>query len=153
MMKLFSVALSLVLLAAGLRAAEDEATQSARVDARRAGLDLAGAFSNDGFEIRDGHWEGSLEPKQSCLVQVNLYAGNEYWFVTAAAADTGKLVVTLFDEEGKPVETEPYEDAAGEGHGPRAAAGFAPEVSGPYYVRVELPEGKPCAFALLYCYK
>ena len=44
------------------------------VEARKAALDLAGAFSNDGFKIRDGHWSGMIKPKEHTLIAVNLYS-------------------------------------------------------------------------------
>ena len=118
-----------------------------QVLARKTALDLAGAFSNDGFKLRDGHWDGQLAPGKSQVVQVNLYAGNEYWFSLGATEAAKKLAVTVFDEGGKPVEFEPY----AEGH--TAAAGFSPTVSGPYYIKVEEIEGAPASFCLLYSYK
>jgi len=51
----------------------------AEVQARKDALDVAAAFSNEGFKTRDGHWCGSLKPHDHSLVAVNLYAGNEYW--------------------------------------------------------------------------
>src|SRR5882757_4165508 len=53
----------------------------AETTARISALDVAGAFSNDGFKIRDGHWAGTLKPKEKAiLMTVNLYAGNQYFF-------------------------------------------------------------------------
>ena len=115
--------------------------------ARRTALDLAGAFSNDGFKIRDGHWAGVLWPKDQPLIQVNLYAGNQYWFIAGAGEKAKKIAVSVFDEAGQPVKVEPFAE------GSRAAAGFSPETSGPYFVRVEELEGEPAAFCLVYSYK
>jgi len=116
-------------------------------EARRVALDLAGAFSNDGFKLRDGVWLGPLEPGKPRMVQVNLYAGNEYWFALGATNKAKKLAVTVYDETGKAVECEPYQEAA------TAAAGFSPDASGPYYVKIELAEGDAASFCLVYCYK
>ena len=66
-------------------------------------LELAGAFSNDGFKIRDGHWAGTLAPGESKIIAVNLYAGNEYWFSAGATEKAKKLAVDVFDETGAPV--------------------------------------------------
>ena len=118
----------------------------AQVETRAAALQVAGAFSNDGFKIRDGHWWGSITPKEPKIIQVNLYAGNQYWFVAAVSPEAKRLTVTVYDETGKPMATEPYE------HAGQAAAGFAPTVSGPYYVRLGV-EGDPATFCLLYSYK
>lgn len=117
------------------------------VQARKIALDLAGAFSNDGFKLRDGHWCGQLAPGKDQLVQVNLYAGNEYWFSVGATASAKKLVVSVFDELGHSVEVEPYAE------GQTAAAGFAPSTSGPYYIKVGSQEGAAATFCLIYSYK
>ena len=134
-------------LAAGLALTPLQAATDAEVDARRIALDLAGAFANDGFKLRDGVVLGSLEVGKPKIVQVNLYAGNEYWFSLAGAGEAKKVAVSVFDETGKLIETEPYQEGA------TAAAGFSPGASGPYFVKVELVEGKTAAFCLIYSYK
>lgn len=139
--------ISTLLVAAATLATPLQAVTDAEVEARRVALDLAGAFSNDGFKLRDGVWLGTLEANKARLIQVNLYSGNEYWFALGATDKAKKLSVTVYDETGKPVESEPYQEGA------TAAAGFSPEASGPYYVKVELTEGEPAAFCLVYCYK
>src|ERR1700716_2351082 len=102
-----------------LRAAETDN----QVEARKVALDLAGAFSNDGFKLRDGHWSGPIKKGDQALVAVNLYAGNQYWFSVGASPTAKKFTVQLFDESGKPLTTESYEDEE------KAAAGFAPTIS------------------------
>ncbi len=79
----FTILFTLIILAAGgsLRAETDE-----EVEAHKLVLDLTGAFSNDGFKLRDGHWTGTIKPKERALIAVNLYAGNQYWFSAAANA-------------------------------------------------------------------
>ncbi len=125
-----------------LNAATDD-----EVAARQTVLALAGAFSNDGFKIRDGNWSGVIRPKESQFLQVNLYAGNQYWFSLGATDKAKRLDVAVFDEAGKPVQTQKYEDGA------KAAAGFAPDASGPYYVRIQELDGEPATFCLIYSYK
>lgn len=117
------------------------------VQARKAVLDLAGAFSNDGFKMRDGHWSGSLKPNENALIAVNLYAGNQYWFSVGATEPAKKIEVAVYDETGQKVITESYNE------GERAAAGFSPTSSGQYYVSVGLLEGGESNFCLLYSYK
>lgn len=129
-------------LALPLFAATDD-----EVTARKEALTLAGGFSNEGFKIRDGNWSGVIHPNENLLVQVNLYAGNQYWFVVGASEKGKKLAVAVFDETGKQVETDPYEDGA------KAAAGFSPEASGPFYIRVQELEGDAANFCLIYSYK
>src|SRR6266478_458988 len=106
------------------------------VAARRAALDLAGAFSNEGFKMRDGHWSGMIKPKEHTLIAVNLYAGNHYWFSVGATEKAKKLAVSVYDESGQQVVTESY--SAGD----KAAAGFSPTNSGQYYVSVGLIDGE-----------
>jgi len=117
------------------------------VKAQASALQVAGAFSNDGFKNRDGHAFFKIAPKEPKFIQVNLYSGNQYWFIAAASGPAKKIAVTIFDEKGKFVATEPYENTA------QAAAGFSPQVSGPYIVRIQELEGEPATACLLYSYK
>ena len=138
-----------LLLATSLALGPAFATEESddEINARKVALDLAGAFSNDGFKLRDGHWMGSFAPGKAAIHQVNLFAGNEYWFSLGATDKARKVSVSVFDESGKPVAYEPFQD------GSSAAAGFSPTVSGPYLIRVEVLDGAPAAFCLLYSYK
>jgi hypothetical protein len=138
---LFSLFLA-VALATPVRAASDD-----EVNARKLALEVAGAFSNDGFKLRDGNWGGKFVAGKTPLIQVNLYAGNQYWFTVAAGEASKKVQITVFDETGKPMATEPYSDTS------VAAAGFAPTNSGPYYIKLEVVEGAPSAFCLIYSYR
>lgn len=132
----------IVCTTASLRAQTDE-----EVEAHKLVLDLTGAFSNEGFKVRDGHWTGTIKPQERALVAVNLYAGNQYWFSAAANTKAKKISVDLYDESGKPVETEIYNS------GDRASAGFSPTNSGQYFVSIGLLEGEATAFCLVYSYK
>ncbi len=118
-----------------------------QVAARESALDLAGAFSNDGFKLRDGHWSGTFAPHETKLFAVNLYAGNQYWF-SAGSTDTGKhLSVDVFNETGAPVPSDKYQ-ADG-----KAAAGITVANSGQFYVRVGLEEDAPAGVCFVYSYK
>jgi len=123
------------------------ADTDAEVVARRDALELAGAFGNDGFKIRDGHSCGLLKPRDHALIAVNLYAGNQYWFSVGTAEPLKKVAVRLYDEAGKKVTTENFSE------GDKAAAGFAPENSGQYFVSVDSVEGQEGSFCLVYSYK
>ena len=143
-MKLFFSILAVSLLAAtGAIAGETDK----EVEAHKIVLDLAGAFSNDGFKIRDGHWAGMLEPKEAAIIAVNLYAGNEYWFSAGALEPAKKIDVAVYDETGKLVPTEAYND------GSRAAAGFSPTNSGQYFISINLIDGNESTYCLVYSYK
>jgi hypothetical protein len=123
------------------------AETDAEVQARKDALDVAGAFANDGFMIRDGHWCGVLKPHDHALVAVNLYAGNQYWFSAGATEPVKKIGVSVYDESGKQMTTESYND------GEKAAAGFSPPNSGQYFVSVDLLEGDEGTCCLVYSYK
>ena len=135
-------AIAALFLPVSLRAETDQ-----EVEAHKAVLDLAGAFTNDGFKMRDGHWTGSLKPKEHALIAVNLYAGNQYWFSVGAVQPAKKVEIAVYDETGKLMTTEGYNE------GERAAAGFSPTSSGQYYVSVGLVEGDESSFCLVYSYK
>ena len=117
------------------------------VAARQVALELAGAFANDGFKLRDGHWVGILSPNEGKTVAVNLYAGNEYWFSAGATEQAKKLVIEVFDETGAQVATEKFNS------GTKAAAGFSVTNSGEYFVRVRLDEGEAAGVCFVYSYK
>jgi hypothetical protein len=129
--------------AIGAPAVPDDET----VAARRAALDLAGAWTNDGFKLRDGHFTGTFKVGEPRFVRVNLYAGNQYWFTLAGSTKAKKVSVKVFDETGKPVEFDVHQDDS------RSAAGFSPMASGPYVLKIEEIEGEPSAFALVYSYR
>jgi hypothetical protein len=123
------------------------ADTDAEVSARRDALELAGAFGNDGFKIRDGHSCGVLKPHDLALIAVNLYAGNQYWFSVGTAEPLKKVAVSLYDESGKQMTTENFSD------GDKAATGFAPENSGQYFVSVDSVGDQEGSFCLVYSYK
>jgi hypothetical protein len=123
------------------------ADTDAEVGARKDALELAGAFANDGFKIRDGHACGVLKPHDHALIAVNLYAGNQYWFSVGAAQPLKKVAVSLYDETGKRMTTEDFSNED------KAAAGFAPANSGQYFVSVDSVEDQEGSFCLVYSYK
>ena len=116
--------------------------------AREVALELAAGFTNDRYKIRDGHWSGQLKPHAPQIVTVNLYAGNQYYFSLGSTDKAKKVNVIVYDEAGKQVgEEQFYQDRY------RAAAGVSPVASGVHYVSIELLEGEPADFCLLYSYK
>ena len=123
------------------------ADTDAEVNARKNAFDVAGAFTNDGFKLRDGHWCGNLKPPDHALIAVNLYAGNQYWFAVGTTDPAKKIAVNIYDETGKLLRADHYDG------GDRAAAGFSPGDSGQYFVSVDLVEGGSSSFCLIYSYK
>ena len=103
----------LVVLSSGLFAQENPAptpVPETDVSARSKALELAGAFSNDGYKIRDGYWPGEVEPNRPQFLEVNLFSGNEYWFSAAVKPPGRKIAVAVFNEIGKPMDFQTYED-------------------------------------------
>ncbi len=144
---ILSLLFGALLAGAAPGATDDEAA------ARKTLMALAGAFSNDGFKLRDGNWTGAIQPKASLLVQVHLYAGNQYWFSAGASRQAKKLSLSVFDETGALMKSEPYQEEAKGDDGPKAAAGFAPAVSGAYFVRIQETKGDAASFSFSYSYK
>jgi len=123
------------------------ADTDAEVRARKDALELAGAFANDGFNIRDGHCCGVLKSQDHALIALNLYAGNQYWFSVGTVEPIKKVAITVLDETGKQMTTETYSNEE------KAAAGLAPGNSGQYFVAIDLVEGQEGSFCLVYSYK
>jgi hypothetical protein len=123
------------------------ATADATITCRRAALELAGAWTNDGFRLRERSWSGMLPTAKPALARVNLFAGNRYWFTAATNAASTNLAVQIYDIHGAPLTVEAYQD------GPLAAAGFAPATSGTYIIGVSETHGTPVPFCLVYSYK
>lgn len=144
---ILTIALGFSGITAALCAESPASTPDTDVSARSKALELAGAFSNDGYKIRDGYWPGELETGRPQFLELNLFAGNEYWFCAAATPPARKIAVAVFDENGKAVDFQIYEN------GSTAAAGYVPTVSGRYYVKLTLIEGEKSQFCLLYSYK
>ena len=144
-MRLPRITLALVLAAAMTPFCGAESDRE--VEARKVALDLAGAFANEGFKVRDGHWTGSVKKGDRAVVAVNLYAGNQYWFSVATADKGRSFSLDLYDENGQPVPTEDFTQEE------RAAAGFSPTVSGQYFVSIAAPEADTGTLCLVYSYK
>ena len=144
-MSLRSLLILVCMCGAALATARAQTDQE--VAARKTALDLAGALTNDGFKLRDGHWCGPVKPGERALVAVNLYAGNQYWFSAGANETAKKIGVNVYDENGRQLSAENYN--AGE----KAAAGFSPTNSGQYFISVNLLEGAPSSLCLVYSYK
>ena len=128
-------------------AAPSAAAAQPPATSRSRALELAGAFANDGYKIRDGFWAGSLEPAKPLFIEVNLFSGNEYWFSAAALAPARKITVDVFDQKGSPLQGERYLD------GSSAAAGLVAQTSGRYFLRLTMTEGEKADFCLVYSYK
>ena len=110
-------------------------------------LDFAGALANEGFRVRDGFWSGRLEPGEPRRLAVNLFAGNQYWFVATLDATDVRPVVALYDPQGEPVAALKHDEPG------LAAAGVTAGATGRYVVEVRAPRGPASDFCLLYLFK
>lgn len=118
------------------------------VATRSRALELAGAFSNDGYKIRDGYVTRLVSDTQPFTLEVNLFAGNEYWFCAASDIQPQRRIeVAIYDRNGAILDQQRYDD------GSRFAAGIEPVRSGRYFVQVRVLEGPPTPVTLVYCYK
>ena len=117
------------------------------VTCRRAALELAGAWTNDGFRLRERSWAGILPTDTPALARVTLIAGNRYWFSAATHAASTTILLNIYTETGTPVNAQNYQD------GPLTAAGFAPAASGSYLIALSESRGTPVPFCLVYSYK
>ena len=133
----------LLVLSAGAVFAQETDSE---VEARKVALDLAGAFSNDGFKLRDGHWSGPVKQNAPAVIAVNLYAGNQYWF-SVGADKPAKFKIEVYDEDGKPMPADDYDEED------KAAAGISPTISGQYFVKIAPEEDTAGAYCLVYSYK
>ena len=122
-------------------------SSDAVVTCRRAAFELAGAWTNGGFRLRERSWAGTLPADGPALARVNLLAGNRYWFTAATNAASTTLSLTIYSDSGAPVTSDNYQD------GPVAAAGFAPPASGSYIIGISESNGTPVPFCLIYSYK
>lgn len=148
MKRLLPLALVLGMLPAAIaESGGPEPSAAARAETRSAVLDLAAAFSNDGYKIRDGHWFGRVAPRESPRIALNLYAGNQYWFCAAARPEARRIKLTVYDEDGSEVPMLSYESGA------LAAAGITVPASGQYFVEIELLEGGASDVCFLYTFK
>ena len=135
------------MIAFGATAFATPASDDAAVTCRRAALELAGAWTNDGFRLREWTWTGVLPAGKPALARVTLVAGNRYWFSTATNAASTNLSIAIYADNGIPIDASNYLE------GPLAASGFSPRVSGTYLIAITESGGTPVPFCLVYSFK
>lgn len=127
--------------------ASTSAEKSGSPDLRPRIHDLAGMLGNEGFKLRDGAWSGSLQGTKPQRLDVNLFAGNQYWFCAATSASGETPDLVLRDPSGQPVE---MVRLAKDGI---AAAGVTAAATGRYILEVKGPSTGTREFCLLYLFK
>jgi hypothetical protein len=124
------------------------------IDSKRDALDFLGGLVNEGFHVRDEAWEVFLTPKKMELLELTLFAGNQYWFAVSASTPAKRLKLALYDDEGNPVKLDLKKNDCALS-GACLAGGLLVSRSGNYYVGLELLEerGKgPVRATLVYAY-
>lgn len=154
-----------VLVVAGLlpfpASAQDDTPSAVEVAKRQNELDfvkkiaqkaaLPALQGENKFVLRESYWNGTIEPGKSKLIQVQLYARNDYQFWMAVPSIDAGITLNIYDGEGKivPGETAQYDETN------IASVMVAPEVTGVYYVRIGLKTTieKPQDWAVIYAYR
>jgi hypothetical protein len=93
-------------------------------------FEAAVPYVEQGFEVREDHWNGQIPSGQAKLVRHQLFRGNEYWFWAGTSFDNCEVLVEIFDKDGLEVGLETFSE------GKKAGARVLPSRTGPYYVRV-----------------
>jgi hypothetical protein len=105
--------------------------------------------SRRGFTFREDAWGGDMAVGEKKAVRAQLFAGNEYWFVTGTD-DRGALVtVHIYNAEGKLVSKDSWS------RGRSSGAFVAPRQTGAYWaiVTIERSPLERTAWALVYGFR
>jgi hypothetical protein len=114
---------------------------------RSRALELARAFTNEGYKVRDGFWSGLLEKDRPILIEVYLFSGNDYWFSAANMDPAVRLSVSIFDSNGHPVGSESFQEES------RAAGSISVIQTGRYFIQLAMTEGDTSETCMVYSYK
>ena len=122
-------------------------TPVADATARSRASEFAEGITRDGYTLRDGVVLHDIDSTRPIFIEVNLFAGNYYWFCAATPVPTDKLSITVLDEKKRPLDTLKYAS------GSTVAAGITPKSTGRYFVRIALEGGEKTRVCFLYLYK
>jgi hypothetical protein len=137
--------MALLLLGAPLRAQDvpDEAHE-ARVNA----IEMAHAFTDESFIVRDGFWRTRLAPNEEVVCALQLFAGVDYWICLGSGTPEAQLQMGLFTSAPRPVAVlERVQEPS------RAAIKVRPRTSGLFYLKVRNNHGQAARVCVTYCYK
>jgi len=118
-------------------------------DALSFAYEAATPYVKQGFSMREDAWGGDLGVKDQKAVTAQLFKGNEYWFLTGTDARNAVVTVSVYDSNGKLVQTDAWQ------RGRFSGAKVVPARSGTYYAIVTVhksPEERT-RWALVYGYK
>jgi len=122
-------------------------TSVADAAARSRASAFAEGVTRDGYTLRDGSVIRSVDSANPLIIEVNLFAGNYYWFCAAASTPTDKLSITVLNEKDQPLETLRFAKDL------TVAAGITPKSSGRHFVRITLEGDEKARVCFLYLYK
>ena len=118
-------------------------------DALSFAYEAATPYVKQGFSMREDAWGGDLGVKDQKAVTAQLFKGNEYWFLTGTDTRTAVVTVSVYDSNGKLVQTDAWQ------RGRFSGAKVVPARSGTYYaiVTVHKSPDERTRWALVYGYK
>lgn len=93
-------------------------------------LEAATPYVEQGFEVREDHWSGEVEPGKPLLVRHQLFRGNEYWFWAGTSWPGATVKVDIFDSDGNSVGLESFSKNS------FAGVRALPEKTATYFIRV-----------------
>jgi len=118
-------------------------------DALSFAYEAATPYVKQGFSMREDAWGGDLGVKDQKAVTAQLFKGNEYWFLTGTDTRNAVVTVSVYDSNGKLVQTDAWQ------RGRFSGAKVVPARSGTYYaiVTVHKSPDERTRWALVYGYK
>jgi len=114
---------------------------------RSLALELAAGNEGEGYQVHDGFWSGTLTKAEPILLEVHLFAGNDYRFSAANVDALSQLRLSIFDAWGYPAGQEYSGDFS------CSTAGISVIRSGRYFIRLVMTEGDKADTCMVYSYK
>jgi len=142
MKKIFATCLGILALAGIAHATVNDALSFA--------YEAAEPYTKQGFSVREDAWAGDLGVKDQKAITMQLFRGNQYWFIIATDIARGAVVtVSIYDSTGKLVQSDSWQK------GKAAGATVTPTRSGTYYaiVTVMKSPAERTSWAMVYAYK
>ena len=118
------------------------AESDGQVAAREIALELAAAFTNDGYKIRDGHWSRSVQARtRRRSSRSTCTRGTNIIFRSARPTRRRRSTYRCTTRAGNQVGEEQFFQERS-----RAAAGVSPVASGLHYVSIAIARRRPDGF-------
>lgn len=118
-------------------------------DALSFAFEGANPYVRRGFTFREDAWGGDLGVGEKKAVRAQLFAGNEYWFITGTDERNALVTVHIYNAEGKLVSRDSWS------RGRSSGAFITPDKTGAYWaiVTVERSPQERTAWALVYGFR